>query len=78
MVGRDSLRVVVLAGGGVPGAGKALQLAEDEGQEREQHAIQGAGVRTHLSRLRFERSAEAGEMPGEGGGGVCHSGSLYE
>jgi hypothetical protein len=76
MVGRDALRVVVVAGGGVPGAGEALQLAEDEGQEREQHAIQGAGVRAHLSRLRMERSSEAGEVRGEGGGGVCHLGSL--
>ncbi len=59
---------------GVPGAGEALQPAEQEGEEGEQHRIQGAAERTHLSRLRMKRSAQAGEMLGKGGGGMCHVG----
>lgn len=63
-----------LVPGRVPGAGEALQPAEEEGEEGEQHRIQGAAERTHLSRLRMERSAEAGELPGEGGRRMCHVG----
>jgi hypothetical protein len=63
---------VLLRGGGVPGAGETHQPAEEGGEEGEQHDIQRAGVRAQFSCLRLERSAQAGEMLGEGGGMGCH------
>ena len=62
----------LLRGGGVPGAGEACEAAEEGGEEGEQHGIQRGGVRAQFSCLRLERSAQAGEVLGEGGGMGCH------
>ena len=65
---------VLLRGSGVPGAGEACEAAEEGGEEGEQHRIQRADVRAQFSCLRLERSAQAGEVLGEGGGMGCHGG----
>ena len=56
----------------MPGAGEAFQRGEEEGQEGEKHPVEGAAVRTQFSRLRLQRSTQAREQLGQGGGRRCH------